>query len=726
MTELDISSSRSESPSAVSNEHIYDIDYVDGYDEDDVEGVGSSEVQWHGPDSNVQIAGRYIGGMIYVGGNSTQANRYRYSGGGISVDPKLEVARRDRDLNGETLPDWPNYRYIPPASRATYLDWLASGRSNSEYNPGYVLLYFYGLEYRFFQDSPNEEEQFLFKSEVKRLLRIYGENHIEVRRYLSSFLEAAHIVLGSYENLEPRFEKTGYELSLSLRFSIGRMIKSGQPLSADWLLSWYFEHPTTSLRTPARRAFEEFRTLFTFLFGKRYPDGLTVGVPKRSLRAVYRSASTSFDADLSEYLVGVPDISGLKRPINIADKFVDEATDSLDKYSRYLGRNPEGRESIKAHALLPKELWSMVPSGEMETLYQWALRVIEQGGLCQVENVVEHLEDRVPDKLTRSQLTEIADALARLSIGLAPDPRFALRSPKLGEPVVLFRFPEGVNELEDVSKEYKSTLFMIAIGSFIAHADGSMSELERKSLATRVDNASVSEMERARLHANIRWMLAVPPNLNLFRRRFANVAESTRHELGQLALAMATIDGSIDPVEIKAIGTLYKAMGLSDESIYSDLHQLTSSSEPVTVKPAGQISSGFAIPSPPDSSAGFTLDSKRIATVMADTERVSSILGEIFAEENPEEETILENHQNDNDSGYHGLDDRHSAFLKELISRSHWEKSELEQKANQFKLMHSGAIETINDWSFENHGDVLIDEYESYELNSEIVGKLRE
>ena len=717
-TDIGIQSSRFESPVKVS------IDYEDVYDEYDVDEGRLPEVQWQGPEHNVKIAGRNIGGMIYVGDSSIRANQYLYSGGGIFVDPKLEVARKSRDVKGETLPYWPDYNHASPVSRATYLDWLASGRSDSEYSPGYVFLYFYGLEYRFFQDSPSKEEQILLKSEVERLLGIYGDSH-SVRRYLSSFIEAAHIVLGSYEVTEPSFEKTSYELSLCLCFSIGTMIKHGQPLNADWLLSWYIEHPTTSLRTPARRAFKEFRTLYTLLFNKRYPDGLIVKVPKRELQAVYNSASNMFSKDLAKYLGEVPDISGLTRPINIAGKFVDEATDSLDKYSRYLGRNPEGRESIKAHALLPKELWTMFPSGEMEALYQWATGVIKQGGLCQVEHVVEHLEGVVPDKLPRSQLIEISDALARLSIGLAPDPRFALRSPKLGEPVVLFKFPEGVNELEEVSNDYKSTLFMIAIGSFIAHADGSINELERKSLTTRVDNAQISEMERARLHANIQWMLAVPPNLNLFRRRIKDVAESVRHELGQMALAMVTVDGSIDPVEIKAIGKLYKAMGLSDESVYSDLHNLSANSEPVTVRPAGQSSPGFVIPSPPDSSADFTLDSKRVASVMANTERVSSILGEIFAEEAPDEKSNSETLQDENDSRYRGLDERHAAFLTELISRSHWEKNEFELLASQFKLMHSGALETINDWSFENYNDVLIEEYEGYELNPEIVSNLR-
>ena len=84
--------------------------------------------------------------------------------------------------------------------------------------------------------------------------------------------------------------------------------------------------------------------------------------------------------DLNRFLGEIPDISSLSKLLNVAKVLVDEATDALGKYSRFLGRNPEGRNSIEAHALLPECLWPLFPCTEMEDLRRWAEGIIESGG----------------------------------------------------------------------------------------------------------------------------------------------------------------------------------------------------------------------------------------------------------------------------------------------------------------------------------------------------------
>ena len=74
--------------------------------------------------------------------------------------------------------------------------------------------------------------------------------------------------------------------------------------------------------------------------------------PRKHLKATYRAASSEFEGTLNPTVDGkpVPDISGLRKPVEIAQEVADEVIEALDKLSRYLGRNPEGRESIEAHA----------------------------------------------------------------------------------------------------------------------------------------------------------------------------------------------------------------------------------------------------------------------------------------------------------------------------------------------------------------------------------------
>ena len=677
------------------------------------------EMRWIEPGEVVTVAGRAIPGMIYLGSGSSRRgpawedNPY--------IDPKLRVATDDADVAGESFSYWPSYGEIPPQARSAYLDWLADGRRDKKYGAGYVFLFFYGLERRFFVDSPCEEEKQALVAETERLLRIYGENR-SIQGYMGAFLDAARVVLGTEHELEPQFESSGYELPIGLRVAIGRMTKQGIPLSADWLLAWYSAHPEYSFRTPARRAQPEFRALFRLIFDERYPKGLKARVSKRVLSARYRSSSGAFEVDLKRFIGDVPDISRLSQPLNAARKIVDEATDALDRYSRFLGRNPNGRNSIEAHILLPKRLWEQFPCPEMDELRNWADRLIGSGHLPLVEGVIERIEGERPEKVNKRQLTWASDLLAGLSMGIAPDPRFALRTPRIGDPVVLFHLPGDREESEEVSEKYREVLITIAMGSFVAGADGTVANVERDALRSIVDSAELSASERERLLANLRWMTAVPPDLAVFRRHLKDVPDDLPHELGRVALAMAAVDDSIGPREIQAIERLYGAMGLSTDGIYAALHDLTSATEPVVVRTADDPDAEFLIPRRPDPDRVIVLDADRVAAIRSNTERVSTILGAIFQEE----ETVDEQEEvsvSDNPS-FSGLDRRHAEFVTELMTRPHWEVAEFEAMASSFQLMAGGALETINEWSFEHFDDILIEEYEGYEMNPDVTIEL--
>ena len=682
--------------------------------------IPANSVRWVSHGETPVVAGRNIGGMIYLGTHQSVGGFHR--GDSPFILPTLPVAGSRPNVSGDGMPYWPVYSDITPNDRAAYLDWLATGRSDTRYGVGYVFLYFYGLERRFFVDSPDLQERLQIICEVDRLLQIYGENR-SVRRYFEVFLDAARMSLGSDGELEPRYSTAAYELPMGLRVAIGRKAGEGQSLDADWLLSWYFAHPDYTLRTAASRAFPEFHALFRELFSEQYPSGLKIPLPKRALRLQYHAASAEFAIDLEEYIGAVPDISRLTQPLNVARALVDDATDALDKYSRFLGRNPDARGTVEAHALLPEKLWPLFPSAEMENLRIWAGEVIDAGGLSPVEVVIQRLGGAASQTVGKRQLTDAADALARLSIGMAPDPRFALRSPRAGEQVVLFRLPDGVTQLDAVSDKYKSILIKIAIGSFVAHADETVEAMEVDALEGAIyDDPELSQSERFRLRANLKWMTSVRPDLALLRRHLRDTPRDASYEMGQVALGVAAADGVISGKEVSALERLYKVIGLNTDGIYSALHALASGSGPVTVIPAMEGDRGFAIPSRPIPDGAVRLDAEKVASVMANTARVSSILGQIFQEEESEDDdgediAVL-------GGEFAGLDEKHSAFLGELISRPHWDAQEYNLLASQFRLLPQGAVETVNEWSFNRFGDLLIEEGDGFSINFEVSSEI--
>ena len=678
---------------------------------------------WIPKDGSAYVAGREIGGMVYVGRGP--GTGFRSDTDNAFINPSEKIARRGGDYEGQGMHYWPNYSTIDPRSRATYLDWLSSGRSDTRYNVGYVFLYFYGLERRVFVDKTDVQERADIIAEAHRLLEVYGDNH-SIRRYLGAFIDTASLLDASGEP-QPMFENSGYDVPANVLLALGRMAARNIPLTSDWLLSWFVCSSETKLRTPAKRAFAEFRAYFRHVFDQEYPGGLKIRTPRRRLKLQYHAASGNFMTSLNEYLGDIPDVSSLSAPLGIAQRIADTSADGLDKYSRYLGRNPDGRGSIEAHALLPQALWPLFPCPEKEELRTWVTNQAEAGGLVPIEDVVERLEGARPDGIGKRQLIGVADALARLGVGMAPDPRFALRKPQSGEPVVLFHLPQDTRTIESPGDAYRSAILNLAVATLVAHADGQIDHAEREHLAGQIDaNQSVTEAERARLHANLSWMIAVPPDISMLRTRLRNAPEDLRSALGQLAVVAAGADGAIDPEEIRVIERLYAVMGLDRERVYADLHALTSAPEPVTVRPADRATREFAIPSPPPETPGdaVTLDAARVSAVMADTARVSQVLGDIFADGDDEDEESVDDSVSEADGEFGGLDAPHRAVASALITRHHWTEDEVAGLADEHQLMAAGALETINEWAFDRFDDALIEEYDGYEINGDVAQQL--
>lgn len=686
---------------------------------DDASRLTASQA-WVAPGQSRTVQGRVLNGMVYVGTPPRQ-RRYGYEEKSRAfIDPSLPVSKRGDDRTGAQLPYWPGYSDIPPICRATYLDWLANGASDASYNAGYMFLYFYGLERRFFLDEPAAEEKRFILAEVRRLADLYSESH-SARRYLSEFISVAEAATTPFDEIEPIYENPGWDLPFSIKLAVGARLERGETLGAEWVLSWFLCHPEKALRTPARRCRNEFIALFKKHFAARFPNGLKVNRPRRTLDTAYEAASREFSASVTPTVDGkpVPDIASLRKPVEIAQEIADEAMSDLEKFSRYLGRHPDGRGSVEAHALLPLALRDQFPSKEFDALKSWAEAVVSGGGLVPICDVLERLEGERPSKIGKRQLTGAADALARLGFGLAPDPRFGLRSPRENEPVVLFELGGPVEQLEDVSSRFRASLIEIALGSFVAHADGNFLEAERKSLGAHIEAVDgVSDHERRRLRANLAWFLSVPPDMPLLRRRLKEVGESQQAALRAALISASHADGVVQPEEVTEIEKVYRALGLDPDLVYSDLHAGAVNDAPVSVRSAQPGSRGEAIPEEEKPKA--TLDGSRIKRIRADTDRVSAVLAEIFTEADDE--------PSDENSALtvklSGLDDKHTALVRDILQRPHWSEDDFVSLTKKHGLLAAGALETINEWSFGAFDEALLDEYDGYDVSQDVADAL--
>ena len=167
-------------------------------------------------------------------------------------------------------------------------------------------------------------------------------------------------------------------------------------------------------------------------------------------------------------------------------------------------------------------------------------------------------------------------------------------------------------------------------------------------------------------------------------------------------------------------------MGLDRERVYSDLHALSSAAEPITVLRADRTTREFAIPSPPLEKPvhAVTLDVARVADVMADTVRVSRVLGDVFTDGDEDDEANVEDTVPETDDRLRGLDAPHMSVVSVLITRRRWTEDEVGNLTDEHQLMAAGALETINEWAFSKFDDALIEEYDGYEINGDIAQQL--
>ena len=681
----------------------------------------------------VQIAGRTIKGMVYVGTPPNVGPSYYREPCRAYIDPSLSIAKSGEDCHGKQMSYWPGYSNIPAVCRATYLDWLEAGRSDGAINVGYMFIFFYGLERRFLLDSPEDQEKVQIITEVRRLKALSADNY-SAQRYLGEFLDLASIAymqgvsVDDDELKNSILENRNWDLPVALKIVLGTLIANGSPINADWMYLWLVCHPETRLRTPAKRCSEEFKALFQNKFSAKYREGLEVRKPKRKLKLQYRAASGEFTGDFTPSTgqtgdTQIPDVSEVRSPVQKAQKIADEVMDELDKFSRYLGRHPDGRGSIEAQALLPAELWGLFPSEELEELKDWAREQVAAGGLVPALDVISRLEGETPEKLGKRNLTGAADALARIGFGMAPDPRFSLRGPKIDEPVVIFDLGEPIDQLEDVSPAYRTELFELALATFVAHADSKIVEAERRALREKIDAVSgLTELERKRLHANLQWYLDVPPDMSWLRSKLKDADAEHHLALRAAVVAIAHADRVIQSEEVACIEKIYKALGIDAGLVYADLHAGDVPDGPVRVKAAEAEAPGEQIPDEPKAKAA-SLDAARIAAIRNDTERVSSVLGEIFSTD--EDVSDEANAAHALQSSMSGLDPKHVMLVAQIIKREHWTDEEFDEIAGKQRLMPSGALEVVNEWAFDKFDEALLDEYDGYDVSPDIAETLR-
>jgi uncharacterized tellurite resistance protein B-like protein len=684
-----------------------------------------SDARWVPAGDSITVSGFSIpGGMLYVGSELADQDAQEPS----LINSKLRIANTRVDIEERLMPYWPSFHTISPQARRAYLQWLETGRSNPLADTGYVFLFFYGLERRALVDAVKDPavkaEIPSIAVEVQRLLSIYGGNR-SFRGYAEGFLDYLNCTTvdpNFYIGPPPQVAAYNHEMPLPLRIGLGQHASNKQPLDADWALAWALGDPNISKRTPVVRCKEVFSTLFKLRYADSHPAGLTLTQNKTRLKSSYRPASAVLAAP-SLSLGDVPDVmatSGTRKSLQL---LVESCTSELEPYSRYLGRNPGSAEALEGLLQLPVTLWPAAARTELDNLQSKIgddLIVMSFGELAG--------RFKSAGALSRDKVLALARAMESLNIGMEPDVLAGSKTPKAEDRIALF-----VTQPEDgtlrASAAYNAASVTLDLASAVAAADGDTSNEEVSLLGQHIDSWNhLSVAHRKRLKAHLRIQIQQPPTLASLKKKLAPLTVEAKRTIASFLAHLAQADGTVSPSEVKLLERVYKALQLDSQLLYSDLHGAASGASIAPVNPAThspQLEPGAK--AAVSENQGFVLNHERIAQLQRETAEVSALLAQVFTDDQVEEpETFVETPASASEisASVAGLDLEHSAFLRLLISRVEWSRSELEAAASDMELMLDGALEHINDMAFERYDMPVTEGDDPIEINTDILEEL--
>lgn len=673
--------------------------------------------RWIPPGDNVLIAGCLInGGMIYVG---KDLKAYSGSPDPCLINPALPIASQ-ANASERGFGYWPSYSEIAPIARRAYLIWLAGGRCDPEADIGYVFLFFYGLERRALIDGQKDEQAQRDRSaiaqELRRLLLIYGEKSFSFKRYASellNWLEVSHYSKKLYDEPIPSFPTT-FELPLYVRLALGLAAVDREPVPGHLALAWARLDPTSYLRTPATRCTEQFDKLFLQRYAETFNPGIVLPRNKTKLKLVYQPASAGLRGinEIKLTFGDTPDVTVLTAPQKQLKKVVDEVTEQLDQYSRYLGRNPEAPNALEGLLLLSPTIWPKVAADALKGLQE---RVAANITVVKMQELLDMFQAKAA--LNKERAVALAKMLDAVRIGIEPDILGGAKTPKGENYVVLYAAPELDGSLARTAAYQVATL-TLQLASAVAGADGEFGEEEMEHLRGQVQDWShLTPGESARLLAHLRLLAAEPVPLASLKKRLESLDAKSKETIATFMTTVAQADGTVTPAEVKMLEKVYKTLGLDTKKVFADVHAVAAGARP---QPSISTSSGVK---------GFQLDATKISALQKDSERVSALLADIFKEESPPSSLVaapvLEPQEAAaSTTGLLGLDEAHSAFARMLLSRPQWARDELLDVSSDLDLMLDGALEHINEVSFDTHDIPFTEGDDPIDVNPEILEKI--
>jgi tellurite resistance protein len=521
----------------------------------------------------------------------------------------------------------------------------------------------------------------------------------------------------------------GSEIPLSVRLHLGAKLALGDRLIAGDALLWLLSLPQFHLRTAAVRCFDEFLRLWSVLFNGEFSGGYRVAIPQSRLAIRYRAASGAFEVEIPGPHSRYPDIAVATQPFDDLRALADACTEKLDAFSRFVGKCPDQRASVQAALLLPEPLRKGAVEAETRGLVKRIHELLDgkRTAITDLRDLlaVASIDAPASAPALSGAVEQLGKVLDLFDIAIEPDRRYGSGVAQLDDPVVIFTADRGA-PIDASKSAYAAMKVRVEVSALAAVSDGNATPDELQSIITtiRADH-SLTQIERLRLIAYAVTIFKSPPKQQRILRRLSDTREEERKAIAAAAARVVSAQENADPKSIRFLEKLHRTLKLPVDQVYSDLHRITVDAPvPVTVE---QRVPGVRIPKEvlaSRSGDGIRIDNRKLADVQRDTAAVAQILSGIFIDDpHPAEAGRSEGSAAPSPSG---LDAEHIQLVIYLKNNGEVGRSDFEEAARALKLLPDGAIERINDWSFDRFDEPLLEDGECIVLIPHLREKIAE
>ena len=737
---------------------------------------------WIPAGDSINIKGYEIGGMVYVDNppevtnldNQTELSK-------AYIDPAKNVSRTQFNDQGEFVPFATSYSKMDSASRASYLKWLANGRTDTNFSPSYYLMYFLGLERRYMLDDSSEDEKKLIVQEVKRILELMPKR--KLKPYLNHFLSFLEIIENTSSYCYDFSEEVEGNLPFNLKAELGCvLIEEEGRFTSLQMLNWFLHHNESQFGTAAEKFPEEFCELFRAKLDKRKPNGIKIALhPNQQIAPLvieYYSASEEFVTNVGLKHKGkqVPDISEFKEPHTFVQKLADEVENNLSNYVQFCTENRNARNKVEAIALLPLALRKTRTIKGLRKYLNWANQVMKDGGVSTAGEAIALIEGKKSTTIYREQWEKTTNLFALAGFGLAPDTSLFHRPVKSGIPAVIFNLEEREKFVRVNSDQYRFMLTKLALGSYILHASGenSQSKLEAyKEVFSKI--SELSEHETKSISANFKYLTIVPPDQSFFQRIQLELTDDQKLALRAVVVEIAKVAGTLKTTTVSALETFYEALKIERQFAYSDLHagEVVNPSEivqasAVTEDAPKELSTIWTETKVVETSnptsnqepahAQVSMDStpkfedKPIETVPIDTNQFNSEQNRPKPVQNIQETQIEQREKTETDANkmssvlnnllskpkdfndepeqpkkttLAGLDEKQTKVVKTLVEHRFWPESKFLDIVKRNGYEPVSLVKKLNEWAYFEYNGPLIEVNNGYHVESQMARILK-